>query len=128
MSDKKVAKNVVPQPVVQVKVNLIVLALLFNAAHPILDPKDREKYSRNRENEPWVVIFPDLGVVSTITNRDGDPLTGKINIDYGSLHAENLYRKLVADPELLASYRAKNDMPKIEDGYKGKLIPVSFKI
>jgi len=128
MSSK--AKKVVEPQVVQPKKQAqVVLALLYNAARPILDPNDREKYrERNREIEPWVVIIPDLGITTYVVDRDGDPLVGKISLDYGALYTELLYNRLMQDPELLASYRAKNDMPVIERGYMGKVIPITFTI
>lgn len=127
MSSKGNKKLVLPQ-VVQPRPRETVIAFLYNAARPILSPEDREKYrARNREIEPWVVVLPSLGVVSTIVDRDGDPVVGKISLDYGSLFTELLYNRLVNDPELLASYRAKNDMPKVDAEYMGKIIPVTFK-
>ena len=123
---KKVVEPQVVQPKKQAQV---VLALLYNAARPILDPNDREKYrERNREIEPWVVIIPSLGVVSTIVDRDGDPVVGKISMDYGSLYTELLYTRLINDPTLLESYRTKNDMPRIDSGYMGKVIPITFTV
>jgi hypothetical protein len=127
MSSPKV-KNV---EVVQAKQEAVrsehtVLAMLYNSAHPIISPSDREKLPVNRDNTPWVVIIPELGVTSTVVDKDGDPLVGRIEPGYGLYYAFQLYTRLMREPELLVAYQTNNDMPELEKGYTGKLIPLTF--
>lgn len=121
------------EEVVQTKQEVVqpehtVLALLYNSAHPIISPSDREKLPVNRDNTPWVVIIPELGVTATVLDKDGDKLCGRIEPGYGMFYALQLYMRLTAKPELLTAYQKKSDMPGLEKGYTGKLIPVTFQV
>jgi len=121
------------EEVVQTKQEVVqpehtVLALLYNSAHPIISPSDREKLPVNRDNTPWVVMIPELGVTATVVDNDGDPLCGRIEPGYGLFYAFQLYTKLSRNPELLTAYQTKNDMPRLEKGYTGKLIPLTFQV
>jgi len=118
--------NVTQQEVVRTEHT--VLALLYNSAHPIISPSDREKLPVNRDNTPWVVVIPELGVTATVLDKDGDQLCGRIEPGYGMFYALQLYMRLTSNAELLAAYQKKNDMPRLEKGYTGKLIPVTFQV
>jgi len=105
-----------------------VLGLLYNPARPIERPEDRQKYPKNRDNVPWVVIIPNLSVVATVLDRDGDPITGHINPGYACEYSSRLYNRLVSDPKLLQSYRENPDGEEPETGYIGKFIPIVFQV
>jgi len=127
MTKPKVKEEaVVPTKQEVVRSEHTVLVMLYNSAHPIISPSDRVKLPVNRDNTPWVVIIPELGVTATVVDKDGDPLTGRIEPGYGLFYAYQLYTKLLREPELLVAYQIKNDMPKLEKGYTGKLIPLTF--
>jgi hypothetical protein len=128
MSQPKAKKEVVADTKQEVVRERTVLALLYNSAHPIQSPSDRVTMPINRDNTPWVVIIPELGVTATVVDTDGDPLTGRIEPGYGMFYAFQLYTRLTRDRDLLTAYQQKNDMPSLEKGYMGKLIPLAFQV
>jgi hypothetical protein len=101
-----------------------VFAILYNPARPRTD----DGTLRTRDDVPWVVIIPALSVVTMITDKDGDPITGHVNPGYAASFASRLYNRLVQNSELLESYRNKPDNFDIEDGYMGKMIPIQFQV
>lgn len=103
-----------------------VFAVLYNPARP-RDPV-KPSDTPTRDDVPWVVIIPNLSVVATVLDTDGDPVTGHINPQYASSYASRLYNRLVSDPKLLASYRENPDSYEPVSGYLGKLIPIQFQV
>jgi|MudIll2142460700_1097286.scaffolds.fasta_scaffold09731_3 hypothetical protein len=111
---------------VQKAVFSTVFAILYNPAKP-RDPAIKSD-SPSRDDVPWVVIIPDLSVVATVLDKDGDPVCGHVNPQYASAYAGRLYNRLVQNPELLDSYRKNPDVYPINRGYMGKMIPIQFEV
>jgi len=103
-----------------------VLGILYNPAPAYLGGSD--KPARTREDVPWIIIIPDLSIVTTMLDEDGDPIRGHINPKYAQSFASLLYNRLKANPELLASYQTQPEVYPMENEYMGKLIPITFRV
>jgi len=104
-----------------------VTGILFNPA-PAYSPVEPDKSMRTRETVPWTLIIPELGVVTTVLDEDGDPAKGYVNPHYACGFASMLFSRLIADPELLQSYQTQPETYEPTPGYMGKLIPITFKV
>lgn len=104
-----------------------VTGILFNSA-PADTSGANDSGIRTRETVPWILIIPELGVVTTVLDEDGKPATGYINPRYASSFASLLFHRLVGNPELLRSYQTQPEVYEPVPGYMGKLIPITFKV
>jgi|MudIll2142460700_1097286.scaffolds.fasta_scaffold12301_10 hypothetical protein len=104
-----------------------VTGILFNSA-PASGVGNDANSTRTRDSVPWILIIPELGVVTTVLDEDGVPLAGYVNPKYASSFASMLFNRLIANPELLRSYQNQPEVYEPVPGYMGKLIPITFKV
>lgn len=102
------------------------LGILYNPAPAFIGGDN--KPARTREDVPWIIIIPDLSIVTTVLDEDGDPIRGHINPRYAQSFASLLYNRLSTNKDLLVSYQTQPEMYDMEKEYMGKLIPITFKV
>jgi len=103
------------------------LGILYNPA-PAYVPPEQSGKGRTRENVPWIIIIPELSVVTTVLDEDGDVIRGHINPRYAQTFASLLFHRLSTDEKLLASYQTQPETYELQDEYMGKLIPITFQV
>lgn len=93
-----------------------VLVIFFNTS-PVLE--DAPDGVPTRENTPWYIFFPSLGVCLQAMHPNGQPITGYWDASEAGSHAASLYQQISADPNLLTELRTNPDLaPTVLDGYK----------
>lgn len=95
-----------------------VLVILANPAGVQQDGENKEG-APSRENQPWFVFLPSLGVSLVAVDRHGAQIKGYWELDEAKAWAGSVYSQLANDPELLAETRDRPAiMPAVWDGYK----------
>jgi hypothetical protein len=94
--------------------------ILFNPAPASGVGNDKDSM-RTRDTVPWILIIPELGVVTTVLDDEGMPECGYVNPHYACTFASMLFNRLRGNPELLQSYQTQPETYTPEPGYMGKL-------
>lgn len=91
-----------------------VLFFFFNPA-PLLRRDDEENEDQpeiqHRDNTPWCVVIPALGVTVQAVDNNGDPIVGYWDHNDACDWGVGLWNQLIADPKLLAKLRKSPEAP-----------------
>ncbi len=105
-----------PKPVVIIPESVQTLALFWNPSAVVHDPDPDEVH---RDNSPWYVVLPALGVTVRAVDPNGEPIVGYWSGKDAIQYALGLWNMLVADPKLLAQARDQVEMPdSVQVGHK----------
>lgn len=105
-----------------------VMAILYNPARLASHSEPAVKGQRTRDNVPWVVMIPELSIVSCVLDEDGRPVYGYINQGVAITYCQALYNRLASNPDLLKSYQTQPDWYGKEKGYNGRTITIFFNV
>lgn len=90
------------------------LMIVFNPAPVVKDPEKRAQVEHHRENTPWYVSYPDLGVTVMLHDPDNDnePLVGYISTRMVVQQITAIYNRLSTDDDFLDQTRKANEYPE----------------